>query len=103
MRRHIALLTYTGRRSGRTFTIPVGYRRVGDVVTIRVDIPERKLWWRNFRGDGGRLSLEMDGARREGRATARPDDRGHLVVTVHLDAPDSRGPGDVPGHEERGA
>ena len=45
---HLALLTVTGRRSGRTFTFPVGYHQDGDRVTIGVDWPERKRWWRNL-------------------------------------------------------
>ena len=40
----LALITITGRRSGREFTFPVGYRREGDRVTIGVGWPERKLW-----------------------------------------------------------
>lgn len=39
-----------GRRSGREYTFPVGYRQTGDRVTIGVGWPERKLWWRNLRG-----------------------------------------------------
>ena len=38
----LALVTYTGRRSGREYTIPVLYRDTGDEVTIAVGWPERK-------------------------------------------------------------
>ena len=38
---HLALLTVTGRRSGRAFTFPVGYHREGERVTIGVGSPER--------------------------------------------------------------
>ena len=64
----LALLSVTGRRSGRTFTFPVGYHRDGDRVTISVASPERKRWWRNLsdaRGDertGVTVELELDGA-----------------------------------------
>ena len=30
IKRHLTLVTYTGRRSGRSFSLPVGYRRSGD-------------------------------------------------------------------------
>jgi len=43
------LITITGRRSGRVYTIPVGYQRDGDVVTILVSAAPTKQWWRNFR------------------------------------------------------
>ena len=46
------MITYTGRRSGRTFTIPVAYRRRGDEIEIAANMPDAKTWWRNFLGDG---------------------------------------------------
>lgn len=85
VRKRITIVTYTGRRSGRTFTTPVGYTRTGDTVLIKVMMPDRKSWWRNFTGDGGHLSLELDGANRPGHATARRAAKGQVEVTVHLD------------------
>ncbi|WP_414636594.1 hypothetical protein [Actinophytocola sp.] len=82
--RHLTVVTYTGRRSGRTFSTPVGYRRSADVVTIGVRLPERKQWWRNFSGEGGPLSLDLDGAERPGHAVANVDGRGRVTVTVRL-------------------
>jgi len=81
----LTVVTYTGRRSGRTVSTPVGYRRVGSTVTIPVSLPERKTWWRNFTGDGGPLSLHLDGADRTGHAVAEVTDKSHVVVTVRLD------------------
>jgi len=83
--RHLTIVTYTGRRSGRTFTTPVGYRRAGDTVTIGVRLPDAKKWWRNFTGEGGPISLELDGVDRTGHATARRDERGRVSITVRLD------------------
>ena len=42
--RSLALITVTGRRSGRRHPVPVGYRRHGDRVLINVGWPERKHW-----------------------------------------------------------
>ena len=39
--RRLALIIYTGRRSGRPYTIPVGYEMVGLQVTITVASPDR--------------------------------------------------------------
>lgn len=83
--KHITIVTYTGRRSGRTFSTPVGYRRAGDTVTIGVRLPNAKNWWRNFTGDGGPLSLELDGTDHSGHAVARRDDKGRVTITVRLD------------------
>lgn len=85
VRRHITVITYTGRRSGRTFSTPVGYRRTGDTVTIGVRLPDSKTWWRNFLGDGGPVSLELDGRDRSGHAVGHRDRRGRVTVTVRLD------------------
>jgi len=82
--RNIALLTYTGRRSARTFTIPVGYRRDGEEVVIAVGMPDAKTWWRNFLGDGSPLTLRLDGTDRAGHAVARRDEKGDVTVTVRL-------------------
>jgi hypothetical protein len=83
--KRITIVSYTGRRSGRTFSTPVGYRRVADTVTIAVRFPGAKNWWRNFTGDGGPLSLELDGADHSGHAVARRDDKGRVTITVRLD------------------
>jgi F420H(2)-dependent quinone reductase len=85
MSRRFTIVTYTGRRSGRTFSTPVGYRRTGSTVTISVSLPERKTWWRNFTGDGGPVSLHLDGADRTGHAVAQVNDKSQVTVTVRLD------------------
>jgi hypothetical protein len=87
VRRHITVVTYTGRRSGRTFSTPVGYRRAGDIVTIGVRMPDAKKWWRNFLGEGGPLSLDLDGTGRTGHAVARQDQKGRVEITVRLAEP----------------
>ncbi|SHF54672.1 hypothetical protein SAMN05444320_10447 [Streptoalloteichus hindustanus] len=83
--RRFTVVTYTGRRSGRTFSTPVAYRRAADVVTIGVQFPDSKTWWRNFLGEGGPISLNLDGEDRAGHAVARRDPRGRVTVTVRLD------------------
>jgi hypothetical protein len=84
--RNIAMLTYSGRRSGRQFTIPVGYRRTGTQVEIGVNMPEAKNWWRNFLGEGKPLTLRLDGTEHAGHAVARRDEKGRVTVTVQLDS-----------------
>lgn len=85
-RRRFTILTYTGRRSGRTFSTPVAYRRDGNTVTIGVRMPDAKNWWRNFL-DGGPITLQLDGVDRTGHATSRRDARGRVTVTVQLNDP----------------
>src|SRR6266581_4796306 len=65
-----ALITYTGRRSGREYTIPVLYRDKGAEVTIAVGWPARKVWWRNLTGEGGPVRLVVRGEELRGHAVA---------------------------------
>lgn len=83
--RSIVIITYTGRRSGRTFSIPVAYRRTGDDITIAVKLPEAKNWWRNFFGDGWPLTLRLHDTDQTGHAVAGRDAKGRVTVKVHLD------------------
>jgi hypothetical protein len=84
LRRSVTLITYTGRRSGRTFNIPVAYRRRGDELEIAANLPDAKTWWRNFVGDGAPISLTLDGVERAGHAVAHRDDKGRVTVRVRL-------------------
>jgi hypothetical protein len=45
----LVVLEYEGRRSGRTFAIPLRYAETADgrLVTLAVE-PARKQWWRSF-------------------------------------------------------
>jgi hypothetical protein len=86
VRRRLTVVTYTGRRSGRTFSIPVAYRRTGDTVEIGVRLAGKKNWWRNFTGEGGPISVELAGLDRTGHAVARRDAKNGVTVTVRLDA-----------------
>ena len=67
--RKLALITITGRRSGRRYTFPVAYRRDGDRVLINVGWPERKRWWRNLR-HAGQVETRIQGTRRTGLAAS---------------------------------
>jgi hypothetical protein len=82
--RAITDISYVGRKSGRTFTTPVGYRRSGDEITIHVALPDRKSWWRNFLGDGGPITIRLDGLDRSGHAVAHRDDKGRVSVAIRL-------------------
>jgi hypothetical protein len=85
LRRSVTVVTYTGRRSGRTFSIPVAYRRRGDEnIDIGANLPDAKTWWRNFLGDGAPLSVTLDGVERAGHGVAHRDDEGRVTVSVRL-------------------
>jgi NADPH:quinone reductase len=79
-----ALITVTGRRSGRRFTFPVGYARREDQVTIGVGWPERKVWWRNLRQPAP-VEMRIRGRSYRGTAVAEGDERSGVRVKVTLD------------------
>jgi len=79
----IALITFTGRRSGRSYTIPVLYELDGELVRIPVDWPARKRWWRNLR-ESAPVSLRLRGRQRGGQALAA-EANGRVSVEVRLD------------------
>ncbi len=65
--RHLALLHYRGRRSGRAFETPLSYDRDGSLVRLLSSHNTR--WWHNFRA--GPLPVEVEIARERHPGTAR--------------------------------
>jgi deazaflavin-dependent oxidoreductase (nitroreductase family) len=65
----LLLLTFTGRKSGKRYTIPVAYSRQGDVLSVFTS----HTWWKNLRG-GAPVQVEMRRIRRTGTAEAISDD-----------------------------
>jgi hypothetical protein len=65
--KHILLFTFKGRKSGKTYAIPLGYMRQGDTITLFTD----HNWWKNLRG-GAPVTLRMQGKTYQGSATALP-------------------------------
>jgi hypothetical protein len=80
----LALITVTGRRSGREHTFPVGYTRRGNMLEIHVGWPERKRWWRNLRGEGAPVRVRIRGEDHVGHAVARGDEETGVIVDVDL-------------------
>ena len=81
----LAVVTYTGRRSGQTYSLPVAYRRDGDHVWIGIGAPTQKRWWRNFLGDGAPVEVLLGGETRTGHAVAVRDGGDDVHVEVTLD------------------
>lgn len=72
-------ISYTGRKSGKQFSLPVSYQRTGDEVTIGVALPDQKQWWRNFLGAGAPLTLAFPDGARTGHAVASRGEKGTVV------------------------
>jgi hypothetical protein len=45
----LCVVSWSGRQSGKRFSIPTGYQREGDEVIVMLTKPFEKSWWKNFR------------------------------------------------------
>ncbi len=64
--RNLMLITVAGRKSGRSYTVPVSYQQYDREVRI---VSERSdHWWRNARG-GAPVTLRLQGREARGQAT----------------------------------
>ena len=60
--RRLALIRYTGCRTGRMHELPVQYAHDGARIWILPGSPEGKTWWRNLRS-GADVDLVLAGPR----------------------------------------
>ena len=67
--RSLALVTFTGSKSGKRFTTPVGYMRQGTIVSIFTD----HTWWKNMQTHPN-VSLVIAGKTLAGTAEVIHDD-----------------------------
>jgi deazaflavin-dependent oxidoreductase (nitroreductase family) len=67
----LMLITVTGRRTGRRYTIPVGYHQVEDAIIILVAEAPHKVWWRNYR-EARPIELRLRGKGLRGTAVVLP-------------------------------
>lgn len=77
----ILLLTFTGCKSGKTFTTPVDYSQDGDQVYIFT----HANWWKNLRG-GAPVTLRIRGREFQGLAEPVAEDKQAIAagLTAHL-------------------
>ena len=80
------LITITGRVSGKPFTFPVTGKRVGQIVTVRVMVAKKKLWWRNLSGLGAPVTIEIGGVTQCGHGVAK-EVGSKVTVEITLDDP----------------
>ncbi|MBM3144615.1 MAG: nitroreductase family deazaflavin-dependent oxidoreductase [Chloroflexi bacterium] len=63
--KNMMLITYTGRKSGKTYTTPVSCLEIeGALYTLS---SRERVWWRNLRG-GAEVSLRLQGKNIPARA-----------------------------------
>jgi deazaflavin-dependent oxidoreductase (nitroreductase family) len=77
----VLLITFTGRKSGKTYTTPVDYSQDGDQVTIFT----HAAWWKNL-GNGTPVMLCMRGRELQGLAVPVAEDKQTVAagLAAHL-------------------
>ncbi len=84
----IMLITFTGRKSGKTFTTAIGYTREGNTLTAFTDSP----WQKNLIG-GAPVTITIKGKEIKGHATPLSDqDQLMEYVKRHLQSGDLQAP-----------
>lgn len=78
-------LIYTGRRSGATYSLPVGYVEIDGEPVVLVGRPEAKTWWHNF-AEPIRVGVRLRGRHRFGRAALVPADEAAGLVRAYFAA-----------------
>jgi deazaflavin-dependent oxidoreductase (nitroreductase family) len=81
----VLLITFTGRKSGKSYTTPVSYAQNGDQVTIFT----HANWWKNLRSgnsNGAPVTLRIRGRELQGLAEPVAVDKQAVAagLTTHL-------------------
>jgi hypothetical protein len=76
---HLLLLTFTGRKTGKQFTIPVYYTREDDTLTLF----SSKSWHKNLRS-GRPVVVHLKGRGQTGRAEVIEEPEAVLEAAEHL-------------------
>jgi deazaflavin-dependent oxidoreductase (nitroreductase family) len=84
----VLLITFTGRKSGKTYTTPVDYSQDGDQVTVFTHAG----WWKNLR-NGAPVTLRLRGRDVQGLAEPVAEDK--RIVAAGLAAHLRKVPGDA--------
>lgn len=74
--KQLMLLIFNGRKTGKRYTIPVGYLRAGNTLYLF----SHSAWARNFIG-GAPVAVRLQGAMRRGAATII-EDRAEITAAV---------------------
>lgn len=77
----LLLLTFTGRKSGKRYTTPVGYFREGKTVTILTKW--FRPWWRNFQNPAP-VEVRIAGKVRSGTAKALTDEAAVIPLITRM-------------------
>lgn len=74
------LLSFKGHKSGKVYTILVGYRHEGNVI----EVISPRNWWKNLRGENASVTILLKGQWRNGTAEAFHGDETVAAGYLHF-------------------
>jgi deazaflavin-dependent oxidoreductase (nitroreductase family) len=83
MSRGVLLLSFTGRRSGRRYTLPVQYARADQSLILWPAHHDRKRWWRNLQPPAP-VRLRVAGRELHGTAQVLVDDPAQIAEALTI-------------------
>jgi deazaflavin-dependent oxidoreductase (nitroreductase family) len=83
MSKKVLLLSFTGRKSGKRYTLPLSYVQTGDTLWLGTQTP----WWKNLHG-GAPVTARVQGKTVTGIADVITDEAGmreayHTILTLY--------------------
>lgn len=84
MSKGIMLITYTGLKSGKEYTLPVSYLQDGGRIYVIPGMPEKKVWWHNIQNDTP-VKLTLRGKEIAARASLLKADKDMVTMTQALE------------------
>jgi len=76
----LLLITYSGRKTGREYRLPVQYAQAGDAIYIIPGMPKEKTWWRNLK-EAAPVQLTLRGQSVAGNAKVlKPDTNEDAII-----------------------
>jgi deazaflavin-dependent oxidoreductase (nitroreductase family) len=82
MSKSLMLITYTGQKSGKEYTLPVMYLEDAPNIYVMPGMPEKKVWWHNIHTKTP-VVLTVRGKRLPSRATVlKPESELKVIARV---------------------
>lgn len=73
------LISFTGKKSGQTYTTPVQYKQAGQ--TLKFVTNRHRVWWKNLRG-GAPVTVRLRGRNFSGVASEIPAEGAALAAEI---------------------
>lgn len=83
--KNVLLLSYTGQKSGKAYSLPVEYFQHQQTITVFSQ--KHHTWWRNFETHETPVTLRLRGKEVKGRAKAHIYDTEHTARALHKHYP----------------